>query len=165
MYCTLRSSTRPQWFCYILTKSNCRSRHLTDRTPPAAHQCAGDRRTWWRVWRNVRTGRVRSGSDYTAAGERERETSTTFLLWDLLCSAHQEDQNWTQGLKMCCCAKASTGVKELVTGKFLPQSFILESFFFFFLNWGFEQCWQSWSDLRGLAWHDMKQRFHGVCQI
>lgn len=31
------------------------------------HQHVRDTGTWWRVWRNVRTGRVRARSDYTAA--------------------------------------------------------------------------------------------------
>lgn len=95
MYCTVRSSTRPRWFCSILTKSEGRSGQLTDCTPPALHQPAGDGRRWWRVWRNVRTGRVRSGSDYTAAGKKERESSAAFLRRDPLCSAHQHYHNWT----------------------------------------------------------------------
>lgn len=51
----------------ILSKSNCRSNHLRGCTRPALHQCVRDTWTWWRVWRNIRAGRVRARSDYTAA--------------------------------------------------------------------------------------------------
>lgn len=37
------------------------------RTRPELRQLIDDTRSWWRAQRNVRTGRVRSGSDYTAA--------------------------------------------------------------------------------------------------
>lgn len=51
----------------ILSKSKCRSNELRGCTRPAVHQGVHDTWTWWRVWRNIRAGRVRARSDYTAA--------------------------------------------------------------------------------------------------
>lgn len=168
MYCTLCSSTRHRWFRSILTKSDCRSRQLTDCTPPAVHQCVGDRRTWWRVWRNVRTGKVRSGSDYTAAAlKREKPAAHSFsdswTIRALRCTPGPSKLDTRE--KMCCCAKANDRRKWISHRQVRATSFHPRIFVFFLFCWGFEQCWQSRSDPRGLAWHDMKQRFHVVCQI
>lgn len=129
MYCTLRSSTRPRWFCYILTKSDCRSRQLTDCTPPAVHQCTetdvhdeGCGGT---------SGQV--GSDLgliTQLLEKKREKPAPHSFSGTRCALHTRNIRSGHGtgpkrLKMGCCAKASTGVNELVTAKFLPHPFFL----------------------------------------
>lgn len=66
--CTV-SSGNPQWLQLwdILTKSDCRTSQLRGCERPAVHQCEGETCTGWSLGRNVRTGRVRSRSDYTAA--------------------------------------------------------------------------------------------------